>query len=124
MSAKDSWIVEYAPWILTGLGVLLIALDGPLPFMDIFGIALIGYGRALGATYKLVDIGVALDGMLSDEPSIVSTMAGDSTKPNTPVRLGAPHGSRSSRTKSLYGLGVWCNVHKRIDNCKYLRSPR
>lgn len=124
MGKNADWIVEYAPWILVALGVLLIALDGPLPFMDIFGVALIAYGRGLGTVYHIADLAIAFESYYDTDPSVIDDRVGVGTKPTTPVRLGAPHGSRSSRTKSLYGLGAWCNIHKRIDNCRYVRSPR
>ena len=125
MGNTSDAIVEYAPWILTFLGILLIAADGPLPFMDVIGLSLIAYGRALGAAYKLADVAIAIESHFESDPTAATDRVGNTAKPRLPIRLGASNGTRSSRTNnSLYGLGRWCNIHKRIDNCHYLRSPR
>lgn len=120
MSAKDSPLVEYAPWILKALGILLILADGPLPFMDPLGYALIAYGSALGASYKLADAAIAVEAHFDSSPSAMSDRA---MIPHTPTRIGppgkaatpGPHFSRRWLPDRKHG---WCVRHRRHDLCR------
>lgn len=112
MSAKDSPIVEYAPWILKALGVVFILADGPLPFGDAVGWILIGYGSALAASYTVSDVAVWAEAQLAS--------SSDSTPPPDlvhPVVASQPAPKKSHPSLSSRKGLRWCNRHGRPDNC-------
>lgn len=116
MSAKDSPLVEYAPWILKALGVVFILADGPLPFGDAVGWILIGYGSALQASYTASDVAVwaeahwPSDSDSTDPGDLVHLSGGSPIRTDTQISiLPDRHSSRNPRR--------WCNRHARMDTC-------
>lgn len=110
MTARDDF-VEQVPNLLLLLGVGLILLDGPLPFGDVFGVALISYGSALRASYKVADAAIWIEAHL---PS-----TSDSTPPPDLVhQVVASLPDRTSISRARSGLALrWCNRHRRHDTC-------
>lgn len=115
------FIVDNAPNLLKVLGVILILADGPLPFGDVFGAALIAYGSALGAAYKISDVATTIEGYFRDpgrDPNGHDATATLLMRPSLlPRRLGAPSMVASKRTKYLTDTKFYCNYYRPNERC-------
>lgn len=66
--------IELVPYILYAAGGLCIIIDGPLPFGDALGAALIAYGRGLQVSLKVGEGILWIDDQLSEDQKHVPSV--------------------------------------------------